>query len=235
MVCPHSWFGYNMEKISNVSNELGKAHAEIRAAQSGKGTMSDTRWQMSISPSSKWANRFIIAAIVQGALAAGLTAWLLYDATYDTPGAARVVASGGGGTWLTEGYLAYIMFGPLAIAVTALFYQHLEVNLRAPYKGWSNIFAWLHLVLMNVGVVAATWLMMNGGYRGGALTISLEAQNPTWSIGQVLGQVHVQVLSGYPSYIAPFAALAIIGAFAGGLGFVAVWRRALKKTPTTPS
>src|SRR5256712_11727248 len=128
----------------------------------------------------------------------------------------------GGGTWLTVGYLGYIMLGPLAVAVTALFYQHLEVNLRAPYKGWPNAFAWLHLVLMNVGVVGATWLMMNGGYRGGALTITLESQNPTWSIGQVLGQVHEQVLSGYPSYIAPFAALGIIGAFQGGLGFVAV-------------
>src|SRR6266568_4192265 len=224
-----------MEKIDKTNNELGASHPNLRTVQSGKGNLSDTKWQMSLSPSSKWANRFIIAAIVQGALAAGLTAWLLYDATYDPPGAARVVASGGGGTWLTEGYLAYIMFGPLAVAVTALFYQHLEVNLRAPYKGWPNALAWLHLVLMNVGVVGATWLMMNGGYRGGALTITLEAQNPTWSIGQVLGQVHVQVLSGYPSYIAPFAALAIIGAFAGGLGFVAVWRRALKKTPSTPS
>jgi len=122
------------------------------------------------------------------------------------------------------------MLGPLAAEVTALFYQHLEVSLRSPYKGWPNILAWLHLVLMNVGVVGATWLMMNGGYRGGALTISLESQNPTWSIGQVLGQVHVQVLAGYPSYIAPFAAIAILGAFAGGIGYTVIWRRALKKT-----
>src|SRR5881296_493752 len=180
-----------MEKVNKTNNELGKSHADIRTAQSGKlGSTDDTKWQISVSPTSRWANRFIIAAIVQGALAA---------------------------------------------AVTALFYQHLEVNLRAPYKGWPNALAGLHLVLMNVGVVGATWLMMNGGYRGGALTITLEAQNPTWSIGQVLGQVHVQVLSGYPSYIAPFVALAIVGAFAGGLGFVAVWRRALKKTPATTS
>jgi len=225
-----------MEKINKTNNELGKSHAVIRTAQSGKqAATDDTKWQISVSPTSRWANRFIIAAIVQGALAAGVTSYLLYDAVYGSPGPARIVAGGSAGTWLTVGYLGYIMLGPLAAAVTALFYQHLEVNLRAPYKGWPNAFAWLHLVLMNVGVVGATWLMMNGGYRGGALTITLEAQNPTWSIGQVLGQVHVQVLSGYPSYIAPFAALAIIGAFAGGLGFVAVWRRALKKTPATTS
>ncbi len=222
-----------MEKISKTNNEPGRSHPSLRTAQSGKGNLSDTKWQMSISPSSKWANRFIIAAIVQGALAAGLTAWLLYDATYDTPGAARVVASGGGGTWLTEGYLAYIMFGPLAVAVTALFYQHLEVNLRAPYKGWSNVFAWLHLVLMNVGVVAATWLMMNGGWRAGVLAITLQGQTPPLSVGQINGQVHVQVLSGYPGYIVPFAAIAILAAFAGGIGYLVVWRRALKKAPPT--
>ncbi len=225
-----------MEKIDKTNNELRKFHADVRTAQSGKqGATDDTKWQISVSPTSRWANRFIIAAIVQGALAAGVTSYLLYDAVYGSPGPARIVAGGSAGTWLTVGYLGYIMLGPLAAAVTALFYQHLEVNPRAPYKGWPNILAWLHLVLMNVGVVGATWLMMNGGYRGGALTIALEAQNPTWSIGQVLGQVHVQVLSGYPSYIAAFAALAIIGAFAGGLGFVAVWRRALKKTPATTS
>ena len=225
-----------MEKIDKTNNELGKFHADVRTAQSGKqGATDDTKWQISVSPTSRWANRFIIAAIVQGALAAGVTSYLLYDAVYGSPGPARIVAGGSAGTWLTVGYLGYIMLGPLAAAVTALFYQHLEVNLRAPYKGWPNVFAWLHLVLMNVGVVGATWLMMNGGYRGGALTITLEAQNPTCSIGEVLGQVHVQVLSGYPSYIAPFAALAIIGAFAGGLGFVGAWRRALKKTPATTS
>jgi hypothetical protein len=223
------------EKIDKTDNELGRSRIDIRTAQSGKhGATDDTKWQISVSPTSRWANRFIIAAIVQGALAAGVTAYLLYDAVYGSPGSAKIVAGGSAGTWLTVGYLGYIMLGPLAAAVTALFYQHLEVNLRSPYKGWTNILAWLQLVLMNVGVVGATWLMMNGGYRGGALTITLEQQNPTWSIGQVLGQVHVQVLSGYPSYIAPFAALAIIGAFAGGLGFVAVWRRALKKTPPTP-
>ena len=119
-----------------------------------------------LAPWSRWANRFIIAAIAQGALAVGVSAYLLYDAVYDTPGAAKIVASGGPGTWLTAGYLGFIVLGPLAAAVTSLFYQHLEVYLRAPYGGLSNVLAWLHIVLMNVGVVGATWIMMNGGWRG---------------------------------------------------------------------
>ena len=188
--------------------------------------------EMGTTQSSKWANRFIVAAIIQGALAAGVTAYLLYDSQYGSPGPARIVAGGSAGTWLAMGYLAFIMFGPLAAAVTSLFYQHIEVNLGAPYKGSANILAWLHLFLMNVGVVGGTFIMMNGGYRAGALTISLEAANPTMSIGQILGQVHVQVLGGLPPYIAAFAALAILGAFAGGIGYLMAWRRSMKTTMT---
>ena len=62
-----------------------------------------------MSNTSKWANRFVVAAIAQGALAAGLTAYFLYDSKYpqnaQDPGPARIVASGGAGTWLAMGYL----------------------------------------------------------------------------------------------------------------------------------
>src|SRR6266704_3296047 len=85
-----------------------------------------------LAPWSQWANRFIIAAIVQGAIAVGVSAFLLYDALYDAPGAAKIVAAGGAGTWLTVGYLGFLILGPLAAAVTSLFYQHLEAHLRAP-------------------------------------------------------------------------------------------------------
>src|SRR5690349_20610137 len=74
------------------------------------------------APWSRWANRWIIVAIAQGALAAGATAFLLYDSQYGTPGAAKIVAGGGAGTWLTVGFLGFVIFGPLAAAVTSLFY-----------------------------------------------------------------------------------------------------------------
>jgi hypothetical protein len=81
--------------------------------------------QSMVAPWSTWANRFVVAAIIQGAIATGITAFLLYDATYDSPGAARIVAAGGAGTWLTVGFLGFLILGPLASAVTSLFYQHL--------------------------------------------------------------------------------------------------------------
>ena len=181
-----------------------------------------------LSQSSRWANRFIIAAIIQGALAVGVTGFLLYDGVFGTPGAARIVASGGPGTWLTAGYLAFIMFGPLAAAVTSLFYQHIEAHLGSTYRGFSNILAWLHIVLMNIGVVGATWIMMNGGWRGGSLALTLSPSNPS----AAYGQVHVQVLGELPPYIAAFVAVALIGAIAGGLGYIIAWTKNSRITAT---
>src|SRR5260370_13867826 len=152
-----------------------------------------------MSNQSKWANRFVVAAIVQGALAAGLTAYFLYDSKYpqnaQDPGPARIVASGGAGTWLAMGYLAYVMLGPIAVAVTSLFYQHVEVILSAAYKGWTNILGWIHLVFMNIGVVGGTCIMMNGGYRGEALAIKLAAASPGTVPAQYFGQIHIQILA----------------------------------------
>lgn len=181
------------------------------------------------APWSRWANRWIVAAIVQGALAASATAFLLYDSQYGTPGAAKIVAGGGAGTWLTVGFLGFIIFGPLAAAVTSLFYQHLESNLRAPYTGISNVFAWLHLVLMNVGVTVATWLMWIGGWRAVNFISTTGATdfckaNPTVDSCSV----HVQILGPLVTPIGAFAVIAILGSFAGGLGFLMAWRRAIR-------
>ncbi len=173
---------------------------------------------------SKWENRFVIAAIVQGALAALLTTYLLYQGVYGAPAASRIVAGGGAGTWLTVGYLIFILLGPIAAAVTALFYQHIEVTLGKTYGGLTSAMAWIHLVLMNVGVVGATWLMMNAGYRGGAAALSTAVGGLGWTPAQV----HANIMEGYPAYIAPFIALALVGAIAGGLGYVLAWNRTIK-------
>ncbi|HYY91544.1 MAG TPA: hypothetical protein VE955_06095 [Candidatus Dormibacteraeota bacterium] len=213
----------NKNNPTKTNSDMSLSMSSERRPSTVVGFKTDTM----IAPWSKWANRFVIAAIIQGALAAGATAFLLYDSQYGTPGAAKIVAGGGAGNWLTVGYLGFIIFGPLAAAVTSLFYQHLESNLRAPYTGISNVFAWLHLVLMNVGVTGATWLMWIGGWRavnfisttGASAFCKANATDPSCS-------VHVQVLGPLVTPIGAFALVALIGAFAGGLGYVAAWRRA---------
>ncbi len=176
---------------------------------------------------SKWANRFVIAAIIQGALAAALTSYLLYQGLWGVPAASRIVAGGGAGMWLTVGYLVYIPLGPIAAAVTAQFYQHIETIQQKPYRGLSNILAWGHIVLMNVGVVGATWLMMNAGYRGGAAVFPVSQGGLGYS-GANAGLVHSEIMVYYPPYIAAFIAIAIVGALAGGLGYVLTWRRTIR-------
>jgi hypothetical protein len=179
---------------------------------------------------SKWADRFLVAAVVQGALAAGLTSYLLYQAVFGTPSPAKIVANlggaGNGGVWFTVGYLAYIPLGPLAAAVTALFYRQLEGHMHKPFLGKVNILPWLHIILMNVGVVGGTWLMMNGGYRAGAAALATSSGGLGWTTGQI----HTNILAPLPPYIAAFFAIAIAGAIAGGLGYILVWARPAKIT-----
>ena len=177
-----------------------------------------------VQQSSKWADRFIKAAIVQGALAAALTSYLLYEGLFGSPPASKIVAGGGAGTWLLVGYLVYLPLGPIAAAVTATFYQHLEAHMQRSYTGLTNLLAWTHIILMNVGVVGATWLMMNAGYRGGASTFPVSQGGLGYS-GANAGLVHATIMVGYPPYIAAFIAIAIAGAIAGGLGYLLNWRR----------
>ncbi len=179
---------------------------------------------------SKWANRWVVAAIVLGALAAGYTAFLLYDSQYPvvagSGGAAKTIAGTGADTWLSAGYFAFIMFGPLAAAVTSLFYQHLEVNLKAPYTGLSNVFAWLHLVLMNVGVTVATFLMWTGGWN--AANFAATTAKTASCIADPTCTVHERILGPLVSPIGYFTIVALLGSFAGGLGYVIAWRRSMK-------
>jgi hypothetical protein len=221
----------NMKTIDGNRNTPNRTETDNDAtfqlaSERRPGTVVGVKTDSSLAPWSRWANRWIIAAIVQGALAAGLTGFLLYDAKYGNPGAAKIVAGGGAGTWLTVGYLGFIIFGPLACAITSLFYQHLESNLRAPYTGISNVFAWLHLVLMNVGVTVATWIMWNGGWRAVNLADSAfcvaNPKDPSCN-------VHVQILGGLVDPIGYFSIVAILGAFAGGIGYLVAWRRSMRQ------
>ncbi|MCL5068687.1 MAG: hypothetical protein M1368_10105 [Thaumarchaeota archaeon] len=169
---------------------------------------------------SKWSNRFVWAAIIQGLVATVLTVPIVLP--WVKPSVAMVMAGGSAGTWFTVGYLTYIMVGVIAVAVTALFYHHFEVDLGKPYKGAANYLAWIHLILMNVGVAAAAYMMMYGGYYGGAALLST-AQG---GLGQNAGWVHVNILAPLVDPIGYAIIVAGIGVLAGGLGYlINYWRR----------
>jgi hypothetical protein len=63
------------------------------------------------------ANRFIVAAIVQDALAVILTAYfVLGQFAWLKPEVSRVIAGGSAGTWFTVGYVTYLIVGVIGVA-----------------------------------------------------------------------------------------------------------------------
>lgn len=169
----------------------------------------------------KWAGRFIWAAVVQGLIAAAVTVLILDPLQYITGNAdyyspAKVIAGNGAGTWMFTGYISYLVVGVVAVAVTAMFYFYIEGILGKVYSGFTNVLAWAHLVLMNVGVAASMLLMIYGGYLAGW------AAAPASSGGGGLTslQIHEQILGQLTDPIGGLILLAVLGALLGGLGYV---------------
>ncbi len=167
----------------------------------------------------KWAGRFIWASIIQGLLAVAWTLFIIDPYISYSP--SKVIAGGGGGTWFFVGYIVYLLIGVVAVAVTAIFYFYIEQVQHKAYKGLTSALAWAHLLLMNVGVAGAAFLLMYGGYVAGV------AAAPVSSGGGGLnaGQIHVQILGGLVDPIGLLVGAAALGAILGGLGYIFAERK----------
>jgi hypothetical protein len=168
---------------------------------------------------SKWTNRFIWAAIIQGLGATLVTVPIVLPTV--RPAVSMVIASGGAGTWFTVGYILYIMVGVIAVGLTGLFYHHFEIAMNKPYHGVANYLAWTHLILMNVGVVAVTGILMYGGYFAGAAMLGTTSGGLGWTAGQV----HVNILAPLVQPAGYALIATAVGALSGGLGFVLTYFR----------
>lgn len=166
----------------------------------------------------RWTSRFIYAAIAQGFCAFVITALIVLPILNPSP--SRIIAGGSAGTWLTVGYLSYLVVGVMGVAVTALFYHYLEVDRKISFSGLTNGLAWAHFLLMNVGVVAATWMMMYAGFIGGAGLMPAALGGG----GLNTGQVH-ELINPYVEPIG-YSIIALgLGVLLGGIGFVLSFRR----------
>jgi hypothetical protein len=169
---------------------------------------------------SKWAGRFIWAAVIQGLIAVIATILIAEPLSYFNIdwyfNPAMVIASGGAGTWLFTGYISFLVVGVVATAVTALFYMYLEGIMGRVYSGLRSYLAWGHLVLMNVGVAGSMILMMYGGYLGGWAGASVAEGG----LGYTDYQIHVNYLSHFEEPIGALIIVACLGAILGGLGYV---------------
>jgi len=113
------------------------------------------------------------------------------------------------------GYISYLVVGVVGTAVTALFYFYLEDIQGKVYKGFSNLLAWGHLLLMNVGVAGSMLIMIYQGYLAGAAALPVAEGG----LGYSAGQIHVNILAWTVNPIGAFILLACVGAILGGLGY----------------
>ncbi len=172
---------------------------------------------------SKWAIRFTWAAIIQGAIVALLTAMLAaFVATTGYPivlvetmlliplvGFSEITA--------LAGLALYLVVGVIGTGLTAQFYHHFEIRAGKPYQGRiTNALAWTHLVLMNLGVAVTGILMIYAGYLGDIAVSETESGG----FGMTIEQMSQQILNPFIVPVSSFLLIAVIGAVAGGAGFM---------------
>lgn len=169
-----------------------------------------------------WSGRFIIAAIVQGAVITGLTLVFV---------AAQILISGtniieflslsfeGPAKWIFLGYIFYMIL-VVAIAVSAVFYSHFEVGMGRQIRGFRSFLAWIHLVGMNVGGAATTIIMIFAGLAGSGVLGIIVGGSDTL-------QENTAIMDQFIAPIAIFTGVLSIGVISGGLAFVMSYLRKL--------
>src|ERR671922_487197 len=170
------------------------------------------------SPKIKWGNRFILSAIIQGGIMTGMAlitvAFQLSTTDVDIIQFLSLSFEGPA-KWFFIGISLYLIL-IVAIAVTAVFYNHLEINLKRRFSKISNILAWIHLLGMNIGGPGATILMIFAGLTGsGVLSLFIEGK---------LGQENIGIMTSFIPPIAFFIVILSIGVICGGMAYVMGYR-----------
>ena len=170
------------------------------------------------NPKTKWGNRFIIAAIIQGGIitgmALGTVAFQLLTTDVDIIQFLSLSFEGPA-KWFFIGIILYLIL-VVAIATTAVFYNHLEINLKRKFSKVSNIFAWIHLFGMNIGGAGTTILMIFSGLAGsGALSLFIEGK---------LGNEDVAIMTSFIPPIAFFIVILSVGVICGGIAYLMTYR-----------
>jgi hypothetical protein len=171
-----------------------------------------------------WGNRFIIAAIIQGAIITGLTLLivaiqLLFSSTINIIQFLSLSFEGPA-KWFFLGYIFYMIL-VVAIAVTAVFYNYLEINMTKRISGFRMVLAWIHLIGMNVGGTSITLTMIFAGLIGsGIFNVITSGGNPS-AVSKLTPNNAILVQFIPP--IATFAGLLSIGVIAGGITYIATY------------
>ncbi len=167
---------------------------------------------------SKWANRFIIAAIIQGGIMTAMALVIVgMQVTHTQVNIIQLLSLSfeGAAKWFFLGIIFYLII-IIAIAVTALFYIQIEVFLKKKFSRTSNVLATIHLIGMNVGGAGAMMIMTFAGLAGtGLLTVFSEGK---------LGPKYPAIMDSFIEPIGGFITLLAIGVICGGIGFIIAYR-----------
>jgi len=166
----------------------------------------------------RWVDRFIIAAIIQGAIITGMALVIVgIQMTYTQVNIIQFLSLSFDGTakWFFLGIIFYLII-IVAVAVTALFYIQIEVFLKKKLSRTSRVLASIHLIGMNVGGAGSMMIMTYAGLAGtGLLTVFTEGK---------LGPKDPTIMDSFIEPIGGFIALLAMGVMCGGLGFVLAYR-----------
>jgi hypothetical protein len=171
-------------------------------------------------------NKFITAAIIQGAIFVGLTIFLvLGQISLMKPEVSRVIAAGGVGSWFTMGYIMYLVIGVIGVATSAIFYLYFERAVEKPNikNKVIDILSWIHLLLMNIGTTIGMSMMMYVGYVGGSSMLPVSVGGK----GLDAGQTH-HILAPFVEPIGIAILLIAFGVIAGGIGFLLRYDKKLR-------
>ncbi|MFZ0697722.1 MAG: hypothetical protein WAM88_11350 [Nitrososphaeraceae archaeon] len=182
-------------------------------------------------PYAKWANRFLQSAIIQGAV---ITLFTILFISIQLLLSSNIniiqflsLSFEGPAKWIFLGYIFYMIL-IVAIATTAGFYNHFEVNMHKGIQGFRSILAWIHLLGMNIGGATVTLTIASAGLIGsGVIGTILSGGNIT----EV--KPNTQILEQFIIPISIFAAVLVIGLIAGGLTFLLNYLGYKKKVTNT--
>jgi hypothetical protein len=169
-------------------------------------------------PYAKWANIFLQSAIIQGAVITLLTILFISIQLLLSSNINIIqflsLSFEGPAKWIFLGYIFYMIL-IVAIATTAVFYNHFEVNMHRGIQGFRSILAWIHLLGMNIGGATVTLTIASAGLIGsGVIGTILSGGNITEL------KPNTQILEQFIIPISIFAGVLVIGLIAGGLTFL---------------
>jgi len=171
---------------------------------------------------SKWANRFIIAAILQGGIMTAMALVIVgMQITYTQVNIIQFLSLSfeGTGKWFFLGIIFHLIV-IVAVAVTALFYIQIEVFLKKKLSRTSKVLASIHLIGMNVGGAGAMLIMTFAGLAGtGLITLFSEGK---------LGPKNPAIMDSFIEPIGGFITLLAIGVICGGICFIIAYTQESK-------